>query len=300
MHVCVTRYRCLKCFIFDMCQKCFFSGQTSKSHKLTHPMQEYCSAVRFAHAHTYTVNTEVNKCHTVVEQSLLLLLLLLCFVFFRHHRAKTWGIWRRFSRTSFAQNVTSESILDLAICHCKQASKLELLKGAAVWCRKQLFCVALIKSVGNCCTIYVLTSFTSPQVGVSQLGACSLAAIATAFLSIVVVGAGVWTSNQLAVAIGITFRLCFNFWFSKQAHAQLTRKSFKFNSYVILICVRSQNAGLALAYSLLAYSLDISCNRQMTVTKICMDHLCPLCNWDSETLLHFLDKCAVTVAADKT
>jgi hypothetical protein len=25
-----------------MCQKCFFSGQTAKSHKLTHPMQEYC------------------------------------------------------------------------------------------------------------------------------------------------------------------------------------------------------------------------------------------------------------------
>jgi len=28
-----------------MCQQCFFSGQTSKSHKLTHPMQEYCSMV---------------------------------------------------------------------------------------------------------------------------------------------------------------------------------------------------------------------------------------------------------------
>jgi len=28
-----------------MCQKCFFAGQTSKSHKLTHPMQEYCSTV---------------------------------------------------------------------------------------------------------------------------------------------------------------------------------------------------------------------------------------------------------------
>ena len=39
------RYRCLKCFGFDMCQKCFFAGQTSKSHKLTHPMQEYCSTV---------------------------------------------------------------------------------------------------------------------------------------------------------------------------------------------------------------------------------------------------------------
>ncbi|CAG7815669.1 unnamed protein product [Allacma fusca] len=36
------RYRCLKCFNFDMCQKCFFSGKKSKSHKLSHPMQEYC------------------------------------------------------------------------------------------------------------------------------------------------------------------------------------------------------------------------------------------------------------------
>ncbi|XP_024083561.1 dystrophin-like isoform X3 [Cimex lectularius] len=38
------RYRCLKCFNFDMCQSCFFSGRKAKSHKLTHPMQEYCTA----------------------------------------------------------------------------------------------------------------------------------------------------------------------------------------------------------------------------------------------------------------
>ncbi|ESN95567.1 hypothetical protein HELRODRAFT_102569 [Helobdella robusta] len=37
------RYRCLKCFSLDMCQNCFFSGKTAKSHKLNHPMQEYSS-----------------------------------------------------------------------------------------------------------------------------------------------------------------------------------------------------------------------------------------------------------------
>ncbi|KAL1512976.1 hypothetical protein ABEB36_002471 [Hypothenemus hampei] len=38
------RYRCLKCFNFDMCQVCFFSGKLTKGHKLTHPMHEYCAA----------------------------------------------------------------------------------------------------------------------------------------------------------------------------------------------------------------------------------------------------------------
>ncbi|VDP77982.1 unnamed protein product [Echinostoma caproni] len=37
------RYRCLRCLNFDLCQQCFFSGRTARSHKLTHPMQEYCS-----------------------------------------------------------------------------------------------------------------------------------------------------------------------------------------------------------------------------------------------------------------
>ncbi|XP_040580779.1 dystrophin isoform X3 [Lepeophtheirus salmonis] len=39
------RYRCLKCFNFDMCQKCFFAGKGEKykNHKMTHPMQEYCT-----------------------------------------------------------------------------------------------------------------------------------------------------------------------------------------------------------------------------------------------------------------
>ncbi|XP_037038480.1 dystrophin, isoforms A/C/F/G/H isoform X6 [Bradysia coprophila] len=37
------RYRCLKCFNFDMCQMCFFFGRTAKNHKLSHPMHEYCT-----------------------------------------------------------------------------------------------------------------------------------------------------------------------------------------------------------------------------------------------------------------
>lgn len=40
------RYRCLKCFNTDLCQNCFFSGRREKGHKLAHPMQEYCMAVR--------------------------------------------------------------------------------------------------------------------------------------------------------------------------------------------------------------------------------------------------------------
>lgn len=38
------RYRCLRCFNTDFCQNCFFYGRFLKGHKLTHPMQEYCSA----------------------------------------------------------------------------------------------------------------------------------------------------------------------------------------------------------------------------------------------------------------
>ncbi|XP_058831030.1 dystrophin, isoforms A/C/F/G/H isoform X2 [Topomyia yanbarensis] len=37
------RYRCLKCFNFDMCQSCFFLGRNAKNHKLSHPMHEYCT-----------------------------------------------------------------------------------------------------------------------------------------------------------------------------------------------------------------------------------------------------------------
>jgi len=38
------RYRCLKCFNFDLCQTCFWSGRVSKSHRVTHPMHQYSLA----------------------------------------------------------------------------------------------------------------------------------------------------------------------------------------------------------------------------------------------------------------
>nr|XP_012563309.1 unnamed protein product [Hydra vulgaris] len=38
------RYRCLKCFNYDLCQNCFWSGRVSKSHRLTHPMHQYSLA----------------------------------------------------------------------------------------------------------------------------------------------------------------------------------------------------------------------------------------------------------------
>ncbi|XP_053393774.1 dystrophin-like [Mercenaria mercenaria] len=37
------RYKCLKCFNFNICQNCFFTGKTSKRHTVKHPTQEYCT-----------------------------------------------------------------------------------------------------------------------------------------------------------------------------------------------------------------------------------------------------------------
>ena len=58
--ICGFRYRCLKCFNFDMCQTCFFAGKGGKykNHKMAHPMQEYCTAV--CNRRTYPVLIMLN------------------------------------------------------------------------------------------------------------------------------------------------------------------------------------------------------------------------------------------------
>ena len=38
------RYRCMKCFNFNLCQNCFFMGLNYQFHKPTHPIQEYCTS----------------------------------------------------------------------------------------------------------------------------------------------------------------------------------------------------------------------------------------------------------------
>ncbi|CAH2014137.1 unnamed protein product [Acanthoscelides obtectus] len=39
------RYKCTKCLRYTQCQRCFFAGRTSRSHKLTHPMREYATEI---------------------------------------------------------------------------------------------------------------------------------------------------------------------------------------------------------------------------------------------------------------
>lgn len=39
------RYRCLRCFNYDLCQTCFFTGDHTKNHDGSHPIEEYCKQV---------------------------------------------------------------------------------------------------------------------------------------------------------------------------------------------------------------------------------------------------------------
>jgi len=41
----VYRYRCLRCFNYDLCQTCFFTGDHAKKHDGSHPIEEYCKQV---------------------------------------------------------------------------------------------------------------------------------------------------------------------------------------------------------------------------------------------------------------
>nr|XP_054764296.1 dystrophin-like isoform X1 [Lytechinus pictus] len=60
------RYQCLKCFNFDLCQNCFFTRRSSKHHKQSHPMQEYCLSSKSkedVRAFTKTVRNNLSKKH---------------------------------------------------------------------------------------------------------------------------------------------------------------------------------------------------------------------------------------------
>ena len=47
-----------------MCQNCFFSGRRAKGHKLTHPMQEYCTAVSaWSQTHVMIMSWHRNVLH---------------------------------------------------------------------------------------------------------------------------------------------------------------------------------------------------------------------------------------------
>jgi len=55
------RYQCLQCLSYDLCQHCFFSGQFSRGHKPSHPVQEYCyRSTRKEEARAF-LTTIVNK-----------------------------------------------------------------------------------------------------------------------------------------------------------------------------------------------------------------------------------------------
>ncbi|KAK3091444.1 hypothetical protein FSP39_019885 [Pinctada imbricata] len=60
------RYKCLQCFKFNLCQRCFYTGCTRKNHKLKHPIQEYCivSSIKVdAKAFMKTIRNNLSKKH---------------------------------------------------------------------------------------------------------------------------------------------------------------------------------------------------------------------------------------------
>ncbi len=55
------RYQCLQCLNYDLCQHCFFYGLTSRGHKISHPMQEYCYKSTRRDATRAALKTMANK-----------------------------------------------------------------------------------------------------------------------------------------------------------------------------------------------------------------------------------------------
>lgn len=55
------RYSCLECLSFNLCQTCFFSGKICRSHKVSHPMVEYCQPAGSCAAASEYVKTLVKK-----------------------------------------------------------------------------------------------------------------------------------------------------------------------------------------------------------------------------------------------
>lgn len=127
------RYRCLKCLSFDMCQTCFFTGRVSKHHKLTHPMQEYCTTV---------ITLWLTAWLSVFAHSV-------SSFCFRQLRERTWKILLARCATNSNLNATSRNILVLATCpfkrhwkgqqHLLMSSQKYLPRCHPVWLRMYWF-----------------------------------------------------------------------------------------------------------------------------------------------------------------
>ncbi|XP_028131995.2 dystrophin-like [Diabrotica virgifera virgifera] len=58
-------YKCTKCRRYTQCQRCFFTGRTTDSHKLSHPMREYCTLVE----ETYSKSKMLRKICSILRCS---------------------------------------------------------------------------------------------------------------------------------------------------------------------------------------------------------------------------------------
>ncbi|XP_056629999.1 dystrophin-related protein 2-like isoform X1 [Diorhabda sublineata] len=58
-------YKCTKCRRYTQCQRCFFTGRITSSHKLSHSMREYCTVV----GTSYSKNKLFNKLRKIIPCS---------------------------------------------------------------------------------------------------------------------------------------------------------------------------------------------------------------------------------------